>query len=130
MAQLAEGRAADPRILERADRIAAAQAPEIDTLTGWLADWGVEDTGGMNHGNTGGMMSEQDMHALANASGAEFDQLFLQLMIEHHLGAVDMAVAEAAEGRNADALAMAESIRDGQSAEISEMHQLLTELGG
>ncbi|MCW2702956.1 MAG: hypothetical protein JWQ37_951, partial [Blastococcus sp.] len=44
--------------------------------------------------------------------------------------AVDMSVTEAAGGQNADAIAMAESIRDNQSAEISEMQALLTELGG
>jgi uncharacterized protein (DUF305 family) len=134
MSQLAEGRAAYPRVLDLASRIEAAQAPEIDTLTGWLADWGAggPDQSGMNHGgdDMGGMMSEQDMQALMNAAGAEFDRLFLARMIEHHRGAVDMAVAESADGRNADALTMAETIRDSQSAEIAEMQQLLTELGG
>jgi uncharacterized protein (DUF305 family) len=76
------------------------------------------------------MMSEQDMQALTNATGAEFDRLFLTQMIAHHTGAVEMAQAELSEGRNTDALAMAESIRDGQSDEIAEMEQLLAELGG
>jgi uncharacterized protein (DUF305 family) len=134
MSRLAEGRAADPRILDLAGRIEAAQAPEIDTLTGWLEEWvtgetGGPDDGGMDHG-TGGMMSEQDMQALMRTSGAEFDRLFLAQMIAHHRGAVDMAVTESADGRNADALAMAETIRDSQSAEIAEMEQLLTELDG
>jgi hypothetical protein len=61
MARLAEGQAADPRVLALADRIEAAQLPEIDTLSGWLADWDA-DTGHMD-GGMGGMMSEQDMHA-------------------------------------------------------------------
>ena len=140
MAQIAEGRAADPRVLDLASRIEAAQQPEIETLTGWLEDWGVEadaPDGGMDHGSTdhgstehtGGMVSEQDTAALVDASGGEFDRLFLEQMIEHHRGAVGMADTEIADGRNADAIAMAESIRGSQSAEIAEMQQLLEELG-
>jgi uncharacterized protein (DUF305 family) len=131
MARLAEGRAADPRVLELAARIEAAQGPEIETLSGWLEQWGASgmDTGSMDHGSRG-MMSEQDMQALMYASGAEFDRLFLTQMIVHHTGAVHMAQAELSDGRDPDALAMAESIRDSQTAEIDEMEQLLTELGG
>ena len=135
MAQMAESRAEDSRVLDLASRIEAAQQPEIDTLTGWLEEWGAEDSGmeGMDHGGMdhgGGMMSEEDMSALMAASGAEFDRLFLEQMIEHHTGAVEMAVTESAEGQNTDAIAMAETIRDMQNAEIAEMRQLLPELGG
>jgi len=63
-------------------------------------------------------------------SGAEFDRMFLTMMIEHHRSAVQMAETEAADGQNTDAIALAESIRDSQTAEIAEMQQLLTELGG
>lgn len=134
MAQLAEGRAADPRVLDLASRIEAAQGPEIEILSGWLEKWGADEEttteqGGMDHGS-GGMMSDQDMQALTTATGAEFDRLFLTQMIAHHTGAVEMAQTEAAEGRNSGALAMAESIRDSQSAEIAEMEGLLAELGG
>jgi uncharacterized protein (DUF305 family) len=135
MAQMAQDRAGNTGVLELASRIEAAQQPEIDTLTGWLKEWGVEDDamGGMDHGGMdhgSGMMSEEDMNALMAASGAEFDRLFLEQMIEHHTGAVEMAVTESAEGQNSDAIAMAETIRDTQNAEIAEMQQMLTELGG
>ena len=137
MAQLATYRAADPRVKDLAARIEAAQAPEIETLAGWLESWGPEatsssgmDHGGTDHGDTGGMMSDEDMTALADASGAEFDRLFLEQMTAHHSGAVQMAETEIAEGQNSDAIAMAEGIRDTQNAEIAQMQQLLTELGG
>ena len=131
MAQLAESRAADPRVLDLAARIKAAQGPEIEILSGWLEQSGAHgesgaDHGGMDHGS-GGMMSEQDLQALMNATGAEFDRMFLTQMIAHHTGAVEMAQAELSEGRNPAAPSMAESIRDSQSA---EMEQLLVEIGG
>ncbi|SDG07559.1 Uncharacterized conserved protein, DUF305 family [Blastococcus aurantiacus] len=132
MAQLAPGRALDPLVLELASRIEAAQGPEIGILNGWLAEWDAEaDMGGMNHG---GMESDDmggmDITALMNATGAEFDRLFLQQMITHHRGAVEMAETELDQGRNSDALALAETIRDTQVGEIAEMEELVTELGG
>jgi uncharacterized protein (DUF305 family) len=145
MAQLAGDRAADPRVLDLAARIEAAQAPEIDTLTGWLDEWGAtagsSSSAGMestdhNGHDTGdldsGMGDEMgmDIGALAAASGAEFDRLFLTQMIAHHQGAVAMAEIEIADGQNPDAIALAESIRDSQNAEIGQMQALLAELGG
>ncbi|RBY94669.1 DUF305 domain-containing protein [Blastococcus sp. TBT05-19] len=135
MAQLAADRSADPRVADLATRIEAAQEPEIQTLTDWLDAWGAEegsggtDHGGMDHGG-GGMMSEEDMSALTDASGPEFDRMFLEMMVEHHRGATAMAETEIADGESSEALAMAEDIRDTQNAEIEEMEQLLSELGG
>ncbi|MGY1820519.1 DUF305 domain-containing protein [Geodermatophilus sp. SYSU D00079] len=139
MSELARDRAAAPRVKDLAARIEAAQGPEIDTLNGWLAEWGAEadtdamdgmDHGSMGHGDMGGMMSEEDMAALAALSGPEFDRQFLVMMVAHHRGAVSASEAQLADGRNSDALAMAETIRDTQNGEIAEMEQLLTELGG
>ncbi|TFV66496.1 UNVERIFIED_ORG: DUF305 domain-containing protein [Bacillus sp. AZ43] len=147
MAQLADGRASDPRVIDLADRIEAAQGPEIETMTGWLEEWGEplpeDDMGGMDHGSGGmdmegmdmeGMdmegMSEADMTALDSASGAEFDRMFLEMMIPHHRGAVDMAETEIADGANPDAIDMAREIVESQTAEIEEMQTLLSELGG
>jgi uncharacterized protein (DUF305 family) len=144
MAQMAQAQAADPRVKGLAARIEAAQTPEIETMSGWLADWGAAasssatdesmggmDDGGMDHGGMAdGRMGEMDTSALAGISGAEFDRKFLTMMIEHHRGAVEMATTEAADGQNTDAIALAESIRGSQNTEIAEMQQLLTELGG
>ena len=139
MAQMAQDQAGDQRVKDLAARIEAAQGPEIEKMSGWLADWsaaasssatddgmGGMDHGGMDDGDMGGM----DTGALAGMSGTEFDRMFLTMMIEHHRGAVEMAETEIADGQNADAIALAESIRDSQTAEIAEMQQLLTELGG
>ena len=75
-----------------------------------------------------GMMSDAQMQQLTDASGAEFDRLFLEMMIMHHQGAIEMANTELAEGSNPDALALAESITTSQTAEITEMQQLLQNL--
>lgn len=118
----------DPRVIDLAERIKAAQAPEIEQLQGWLDDWGVEaaDSTGMDHGD--GMMSEADMAALDAASGAEASKLFLEQMIVHHEGAIAMAEVQVADGEDADAVALAEAIVDSQGDEIDEMREILDTL--
>jgi len=75
-----------------------------------------------------GMMSGTQMQQLTDATGADFDRLFLQLMIVHHQGAIEMSDTEIAQGSNPAALALAESIKTSQAAEIAEMQQLLNTL--
>jgi len=121
----------DARVVALAERIRAAQQPEIDLMSGWLDDWGVDaDMGGMNgmdHGDDG-MMSHDDMAALESASGPDASALFLEQMIEHHRGAIEMAEQELSAGENVDALDLARQIIDDQTAEIAEMQGLLAGL--
>jgi uncharacterized protein (DUF305 family) len=120
----------DERVVTLAQRIQAAQQPEIDLMTSWLEGWGLDsDLGGMpgmDHG-TDGMMSDQDMAALEAAPGPEASRLFLEQMIQHHQGAILMARQELANGQDADVLDLAQQIIDAQTAEIDEMEQLLAQ---
>jgi uncharacterized protein (DUF305 family) len=138
MVDLMNGRQLDPAVRELAGQIEKAQSPEIDTMSGWLRDWGKpvpaatgnsdsHDMGGMDMGSQDmpGMMSADEMTGLGQASGAEFQKMWLQLMIRHHQGAVTMAQAELSDGKNPDARKLARSIIDGQQAEIDQMNQLL-----
>lgn len=132
MADMAIAQAESAEVIDLAERIRAAQDPEIEQLTAWLEDWGQDvpdremsmdhDMGDMS---MGGMMTQDQMDEMAAASGAEFDRMFLERMIVHHEGAVSMAEDEVANGKYEQAIAMAQSIIDGQSAEIDEMDQLL-----
>ena len=134
MAELAVERAETPEVVSLAERIAAAQGPEIEQMSAWLTAWGEETSpsehGGMDHGgmDMDGMSQEEMMGELDGLSGAEFDERFLSGMIAHHQGAVEMAEAELDEGENAEALALAEKIIADQQAEIAEMEELLGEL--
>ncbi|MBO1903135.1 DUF305 domain-containing protein [Leucobacter weissii] len=119
-----------PEVVELAEQIKAAQGPEIEQLQGWLGDWGVnpeeQQMGGMDHGD--GMMTEDDLAALESADGAEASQLFLEQMIVHHEGAVEMAQTQVDDGSNPDAVELAQTIIDAQTAEIQEMQDLLATL--
>ena len=122
----------DERVVALAEQIKAAQDPEIQTMKGWLEEWGVpyDDSmsgmDGMDHGS--GMMSEDDMAALEAASGAEATRLFLEGMIAHHQGAVTMAEMVLDNGQDPDVAALAQQIIDGQTAEIATMQDILASL--
>lgn len=125
---------ADSRVIELAEQIKAAQGPEIDTMLGWLEDWGVDydpdSMDGMDHGSMGGdgMMSEEDMTLLEDADAAEASRLFLEQMIMHHEGAVDMARTALDDAQNSDVLDLAQQVIDDQTAEIATMQELLAQL--
>ncbi|MFI6291980.1 DUF305 domain-containing protein [Nonomuraea sp. NPDC050790] len=128
MADLAPGRAADQEIKDLAAKIKAAQDPEIQTMRGWLAEWGKPlPTGGMDHAMPG-IMSEDDMKKLASAKGAAFDRMFAELMIAHHNGAIDMARTEQQQGTNPEAKELAKAVETAQRAEVAQMRALLERL--
>lgn len=136
MAQLAGERADSQEVLDLAARIEAAQQPEIEQMEAWLEEWGEDGDGmsGMDMEDDGEMqmeggMSDEDMTSLEAATGAEFDQMFLEMMIEHHRGAISMAETEVAEGTNGEAIQLAQTIMEDQEAEIAEMEALLDQLG-
>ena len=134
-----------------AEQIKAAQGPEITQLESWLEQWGepteMPETGnndmpgmdeGMDEGMDGmegmegmqmeGMMSEEDMQALSDAQGTDAARLFLEQMIAHHEGAIDMAQTEIEDGQFPDAVEMARTIVDTQQQEIDTMRQLEAQL--
>jgi uncharacterized protein (DUF305 family) len=121
MAKLAASRSATTSVKDLAGRIEQAQDPEIQQMTRWLSQWGAMPS-------MSGMHGAADMRSLQQAGGTEFDKMFLQMMVSHHQGALDMAKTELAAGSNADAKALAQRIMDGQTAEITEMQHLLTTL--
>jgi uncharacterized protein (DUF305 family) len=128
MADLVPDRAASPEVRDLAERIRAAQQPEIDLMEGWLEDWD-QSMDGMDHSDMDmgdmGMMSDEGMQQLESASGEEFDRLFLTGMREHHLGAVAMAEEELNAGEFPEAKELAREIIDTQQAEIEEIDGLL-----
>lgn len=136
MADIALQRATSPEVTDLATQIKAAQDPEIQQMRGWLQQWGapeqMDGVDGMDHGDmdmggqtAGGMMSDEDMGALMDASGADFDRMWLTMMIAHHEGAIEMAEQVKAQSTTPDVTALADAIVAGQTTEIDTMQQLL-----
>lgn len=123
MSALAETHTTNPELLALAKQIKDAQAPEIKQMTGWIKDSGASMDMGHDMG-MGGMLSDEQMTALENATGAAFDKLYLEGMIGHHEGALQMAKM-IADSNNAEAKTLAANIVSSQSAEIEKMKQML-----
>lgn len=115
-----------------------AQGPEIERMNAMLETWDeepidmesmdMEDMDGSDHGGMSGMMSQKDLTALEEAQGAEASRLYLEQMITHHEGAVEMAQSQIDKGQNPQALRLAEQVIDAQEAEITEMEQMIEDL--
>ena len=117
---------ASPEVKALAGQIKAAQDPEIQTMQGWLSQWGAsQSSGSMAHGS-GGMMSDDDMSSLMGASGPEFDQMWLTMMIEHHEGAIEMAQDVLATTADPDVEKLATAVVEGQEKEITTMKGMLS----
>jgi uncharacterized protein (DUF305 family) len=74
------------------------------------------------------MMTAEDMKKLEEADGPTAQKMFLEYMIKHHNGAIQMAQMEIQNGRNPDAVKLASSIIDSQQKEITTMNELLAKL--
>lgn len=123
-----------PGVTQLAQQIKAAQVPQKEALTGFLTAWNqplIPDHASEAHEDhwaAEGMLTPEAMQALDAADARKGQRLFLEGMIEHHEGAVAMVQDEIDDGQNPDAVQLAQTIRDGQTAEIETMRGLLTDL--
>ena len=131
MADLAASRAEDPLILDLALEIRGAQDPEIALMATWLDGWGADrlsaDEAASGHGSHGmaGMLSDEQLKALAGEEGSAFDAMFAQSMIEHHEGAIQMARDVLEDGSDPQAAALAREIIVTQEKEILQLQSFL-----
>lgn len=139
MVNLTVARPLDPDFKAFATRVRDAQGPEIETMVDWLGDWGEDVPATSNdhaHGDMGtmpdgmddmpGIMSTEEMDGLKAAPDADFEKMWLEMMIRHHRGAIEMAEDEQKNGQFKAALDLADSIIGAQTAEIDEMNRMLS----
>ncbi|MGV9842603.1 DUF305 domain-containing protein [Streptomyces fungicidicus] len=128
MTELVPDRAESSKIVRLAERITAAQRPEIKAMQAWLKNHGKAERDGAHghdHATMPGMATQSQLKQLRAADGKAFDQLFLTLMITHHQGAVTMATDVKAQGNNIQVEEMADDVVAQQTSEISRMRDLL-----
>ena len=119
-------------------RMGATQEGEIEQLESWLAarnetvrDPAAEEHGHESMGDMPGMLTAAEMERLEAAEGAEFDRLFLELMIKHHEGAIAMVydLYGSGGGQESEVDSIARHVDSDQSIEISRMQRMLAEMG-
>ena len=118
---------ASEQVKALASQIKAAQDPEIDVMTQWLSEWDqpLMDMSEDHSMTMEGMLSIDELSALGQMSGEEFDQAWVSAMIAHHKGAITMADTVKAEGESAPVQELADAIIQAQKSEIDTLELLL-----
>ncbi|UDF12402.1 DUF305 domain-containing protein [Antiquaquibacter oligotrophicus] len=152
MAMIIRDRTDDPAVRQLAYDIATTQAQQAGQMYGWLASWGLPQLGepamtwmtrpapdGSEHGHSGdtpthepgapmpGMATLDQLNELSELSGVEAERLFLELMIAHHQGGVEMAEGVLARTDTTVVRDLATSIVKAQESEIALMESMLAE---
>lgn len=148
MSRLAPQNDASPRVQRLASRIISSQKDEIKSMQTWLERrnqpvpevhidglslmiHGEDGQHGHNHANMPGMLSDAQLKQLSEATGTEFDSLFLRYMIDHHQGAVTMVdtlVSTDGAAQDEDAFRLSADINADQITEIERMKLMLEEI--
>lgn len=120
----------DPVILDLAEQIKAAQQPEIDEMRAWLDDRDIDADADAHddHGTDAdpmGMMTDEEMASMHSMNGPALEREFLEKMILHHEGALDMAETYLPDAKEPSVRAIAEAVIATQQVEIDEMRGLL-----
>ncbi|WP_182481573.1 DUF305 domain-containing protein [Nocardioides immobilis] len=142
LVDLTRGRNVSPGLTAIADEILAAQGPEIQSLTTWLTDWDqpapetIRDHANAHADERGevvevpgddlpGMPDHAELEALEELDGPEFEQRWLELMVAHHEGAIEIAEEESDAGRFSPALDLARAVVTTQQDQVEQMKSLL-----
>ncbi len=134
MGALVEGRTNRDAITAISQRIAISQEDEIAMMQGWLEERGQTVPSEHAHHDMGdddlmpGMLSPEDFEQLAQAEGAQFDTLFLQFMIEHHKGAIEMVenlLDQRGSAQDSVLYEFTSDVTADQNSEIERMNAML-----
>lgn len=142
MADLIRARTSDPKLTLLATDIALGQQVQIGRFYGWLEQWDLPATAarpmawmGEGHDTTAmtmtmpGMATTDEIRRLRDLPLADAEIAFLQLMIRHHRGGVEMAAAALERTTRTEVRRVAESIVAAQTSEIDAMTTLLAARG-
>lgn len=136
MTALLDTRTESDALRRTARRIELSQEDEIEMMQDWLRARGQEVTAIDAHHAPGaarmpGMLTDEEMAGLAEADGAAFDRLFLELMIKHHRGALTMVenlLEQRGAAQDSQLFAFTSDVTADQTAEIDRMDAMLATL--
>jgi uncharacterized protein (DUF305 family) len=144
MGMIAAAHATDPDVRTLGYDIALTQENQIGIMQTWLSFWGLnptsdtdqkpmawmpEGTAALKNGLMPGMATQDQMQQLRDAKGKQVDEIFLQLILAHHLGGIHMVDGVLAKSQNADVRSLAQNMKTGQQREVTVIQQLQKQLG-
>ena len=119
MSELAKTNTTNPKVLAIAEQISSEQSSEIEQMTPWLKGKAVDYNLLME-----GMLTDTLLEDLANAKGAEFDKLYVKLMVIHHDGAISMATV-GTKTSDSELVEISQEIIRVQTLEIETLREIL-----
>ncbi|MFJ8963929.1 DUF305 domain-containing protein [Lentzea sp. NPDC102401] len=123
IAKVAMTKSKDEFVINVADKIANAEAGEIEQMATYLRSWNIQVPG--NDANTthkmAGMMTVKDVEALKSATGKQYDDLFLATLSRHLRSGVDMAKNAQAKGEHIGSKALAGKIIVSQTEVLDQI---------
>ncbi|WP_328465799.1 DUF305 domain-containing protein [Actinoplanes sp. NBC_00393] len=137
LGMLAHARSPQTKLGVLGGDIALTQHGQIGTMQAWLREWGLQPTGEQPamawmshtpHSSSGlmpGMASREELDRLRAASGRDFEVLWAQLMLRHHLGGIEMAEAALQRCDDEDVRWLAGAMKAGQQSEINALEDVL-----
>ncbi len=135
MAALVKERTNKEEIVAIAGRIDGSQKDEIEFMSDWLTEKGqplkMEGMGHAAHMGMMGMATPDQMAQLAASKGTNFDRLFLELMVRHHQGAIDMVdelIEQPGTASDPVFLEFTDEVKNDQNTEIERMNAVLASL--
>jgi uncharacterized protein (DUF305 family) len=133
MSQMAVSHKADPRVQKLAIKIDQSQVVEIRLMQEWLArhDLPVPEASSWESMVMPGMLTKAQLDSLDQSTGPGFDRAYLELMIQHHEGALLMVkdlFATPGAAQDVDISVFANDVVTVQTAEIGAMRQMLAEM--
>jgi uncharacterized protein (DUF305 family) len=133
MSRMAESHGANPQVLKLSNKIDQSQVPEIRIMQAWLRrnNQFAPDTSSWHHMMMSGMLTPEQLRELDAARGVAFDRAYLQMMIQHHAGAlrmVDDLFNSSLAGQEVDVNVFANDVVTAQTTEIGIMQKLLSQL--
>lgn len=126
MASLVESRSNSQHLKDMAKKMMVEQEKEIAQLKGWKEQWYAGKPEAMNMKMPGmpesmkGMSSEK----LTSAKGEQFDRLFVDMMSQHHKGAIKMAQTAAPKLQHAEVKEFANKVVEMQKKEVAHMAEM------
>ncbi|MEO3778788.1 DUF305 domain-containing protein [Micromonospora sp. B11E3] len=143
MGLIAFQRGSDPEVVSIGGDIATGQQGEIGTMQTWLRSWGLDPTGSqprmswmpggpqmMRDGLMPGMATPEQMAKLRAAKGRELDVLFLDMMIDHHLGGIHMIDGVLKVSDEPDVVRMARTMKNTQQKDLTNLTNARDRLKG
>jgi len=142
MGMIAFQKASLPEVRTLGGDIALTQKGQIGVMSTWLKDWGLDvnttraPMSWMPNGQAElvnnlmpGMATREEVAKLNSATGKQVDILFCQYMLRHHLGGIHMVDDVLAQNPRPEVRDLAQTMKQNQTAEVSVLRTLLTQLG-